>query len=49
MDSYGGSVMNIFIRAYVERINKGDMTIEQVPETLRAEVEELLNAENPNQ
>ena len=40
--------MNIFIRAYVERIKKGDMTIEQVPEALRAEVEELLNAENPN-
>ena len=26
--------MNIFIRAYVERIKKGDMTIEQVPEVL---------------
>ena len=35
-------VMNIFIRAYVERIKKGDMTIEQVPEALRAEVQEAL-------
>ena len=36
-------VMNIFIRAYVERIKKGDMTIEQVPEALREEVEMLLH------
>jgi len=35
--------MNIFIRAYVERIKKGDMTIEQVPETLRAEVQVVLD------
>ena len=34
--------MNIFIRAYVERIKKGDMTIEQVPEALREEVENAL-------
>ena len=34
--------MNIFIRAYVERIKKGDMTIEQVPETLREEVANAL-------
>ena len=38
----------MFIKAYVARIKKGDMTIEQVPETLRAEVQEALNAENPN-
>ena len=36
--------MNIFIRAYVERIKKGDMTIEQVPEALRAEVQGVLDA-----
>ena len=35
--------MNIFIRAYVERIKKGDMTIEQVPEALRAEVQGVLD------
>ena len=35
--------MNIFIRAYVERIKKGDMTIEQVPETLMAEVQGVLD------
>ena len=35
--------MNIFIKAYVERIKKGDMTIEQVPEVLRAEVQEVLD------
>jgi len=34
--------MNIFIRAYVERIKKGDMTIEQVPEALRKEVANAL-------
>ena len=34
--------MNIFIRAYVERIKNGDMTIEQVPEALRVEVENAL-------
>jgi len=39
--------MNIFIRAYVERIKKGDMTIEQVPEALRAQVQKALN-ETPN-
>ena len=35
--------MNIFIRAYVERIKKGDMTIEQVPEVVRDEVEAPLH------
>ena len=39
--------MNIFIRAYVERIKKGDMTIEQVPESVRAEVQEALDVELP--
>ena len=39
--------MNVFIRAYVERIKKGDMTIEQVPEALRAQVQKALN-ETPN-
>ncbi len=39
----------MFIKAYVARIQKGDMTIEQVPESVRAEVQELLDAENPNQ
>ncbi len=34
--------MNIFIRAYVERIKKGDMTIEQVPEVVRDEVANAL-------
>ena len=37
--------MNIFIRAYVERIKKGDMTIEQVPEALRVEVEAIMRGE----
>ena len=36
--------MNIYVRIYVERIKKGDMTIEQVPEALRAEVQEALDA-----
>ena len=36
---------NIFIRAYVERIKEGDMTIEQVPEAVRAEVRGVLDAE----
>ena len=39
----------MFIKAYVARIQKGDMTIEQVPEVLRAEVQELLDAETINQ
>ena len=39
----------MFIQAYVARIKAGQMTIEQVPEALRAEVQELLDAENPNQ
>ncbi len=34
----------MFIKAYVARIKKGDMTIEQVPEVLRAEVQEALDA-----
>ena len=34
----------MFIKAYVARIQKGDMTIEQVPEALRAEVQEALDA-----
>ena len=32
----------MFIKAYVERIKKGDMTIEQVPEVLREEVANAL-------
>ena len=39
----------MFIKAYVARIQKGDMTIEQVPETLRAEVQEVLDAETIDQ
>ena len=35
----------MFIKAYVARILKGDMTIEQVPEALRAEVQEALDAD----
>ena len=38
----------MFIKAYVARIKKGDMTIEQVPEALRAEVQEALNAQDAN-
>ena len=38
--------MNIFIRAYVERIKKGDMTIEQVPEVVRDEVEAIMRGEH---
>ena len=34
--------MNIFIRAYVERIKKGQMAIEQVPEAVRDEVELIM-------
>ena len=34
----------MFIKAYVARIQKGDMTIEQVPESVRAEVQEALDA-----
>ena len=40
-------MINIFIRAYVERIKKGDMTIEQVPEAVRDEVQEALDVEWP--
>ncbi len=39
----------MFIKAYVARIKAGQMTIEQVPEAVRAEVQEALDAENPNQ
>ena len=38
----------MFIQAYVKRILAGLMTIEQVPENVMAQVEELLDAENPN-
>ena len=34
----------MFIKAYVARIKAGQMTIEQVPEALRAEVQEALDA-----
>ena len=40
--------MNKFIRAYVARIKAGQMTIEQVPEVVRVEVQGALDAENPN-
>ena len=33
----------MFIKAYVSRIKAGKMTIEQVPEALRAEVQEALD------
>ena len=33
----------MFIKAYVARILKGDMTIEQVPEVVRDEVQEVLD------
>ena len=39
----------MFIKAYVARIKAGQMTIEQVPEAIRAQVEELLNAETIDQ
>jgi hypothetical protein len=32
----------MFVKAYVARIKKGDMTIEQVPEALREEVANAL-------
>ena len=35
----------MFIKAYVARIKAGQMTIEQVPEVLRAEVQEVLDVE----
>ena len=38
----------MFIQAYVKRILAGLMTIEQVPEVVRAEVQELLDAETIN-
>ena len=34
----------MFIKAYVARIKAGQMTIEQVPESVRAEVQEVLDA-----
>lgn len=38
--------MNIMIPIYVSLIKKGKKTIEQVPENLRAEVEEALKETN---
>ena len=34
----------MFIKAYVARIKAGQMTIEQVPEVVRVEVQEALDA-----
>ena len=34
--------MDVFIGAYVERINAGLMTLDQVPEPLRTQVEDAL-------
>ena len=36
----------MFVKAYVARIKAGLMTIEQVPEPLRVEVQEALDADS---